>query len=367
MEDSTIVKYFDGSSARPLQARMLLFNNAIQLYNIDENSFLAAFPYNDIKLLSKTVSTAHFSLMADGSHNLEVPADHILLPELLKMTDESGDKWYRKLFKLKIPALILIFLCITIGLYYFLVAGVSRIGLGLISPKKEAELGKMIYSAMMEDARIDSVATRQLTDFAGHLKLSEKYKLQFTVLDEKEVNAFAIPGGHIIVYKGILQKMNRPEELVALLGHESSHVNERHSLQNMLQDLTGGFMLSIVFGDLGSLGGSIAGKANTLRSLSYSRGLEKEADEQGMQRMLKNDVDPRGMIMLMDRLKESEKDLNLPGFLSTHPLTTERKADAQKFVKQHPVKSKVPEDLSISWNRLKKTVAENPGEKKTGY
>jgi Zn-dependent protease with chaperone function len=366
MENPTIVKYFDGQSARPMQARMLLFNNAIQLYNVDENSFLAAFPCHNVKMISKTDSAVHFALLADGSRNLEIPTGHLLLPELLKMADVADKSWYRKLNKVKIPALILIFIVMVVGLYYLLVVGVSGIGLGLISPKKEVELGKMIYAAMMEDSKIDAAATRQLTNFAAHLKLSEKYKLRYTVVDEKEVNAFAIPGGHIIVYKGILQKMKKPEELVALLAHESSHVNERHSLRNMLQELTGGFVLSLVFGDLGSLGGSIAGKANTLRSLSYSRGLEEEADKKGMERMLKNEVDPRGMVMLMDRLKEAEKDLSLPGFLSTHPLTTERKANAQQFVMKHPVKARVPADLEGSWNLLKEMVAPKSEQKKQG-
>ena len=241
-------------------------------------------------------------------------------------------------------------------MYYLLVTGISGVGIRLISPKKEAQLGELIYEAMLKDAIIDTVSSRLLTDFAGELRMSEKYNLKFTVVDDKEVNAFAIPGGHIVVYKGILQQMTRPEELVALIGHESSHINERHSLRNMMQELTGNFVLSMVFGDLGSIGGAIAGRANALRSLSYSRSLEKEADEQGMHRMLRNRIDPHGMVMLMDRLKAAEKDVKLPGFLSTHPLTDERREQALKFVSEHPAEATMTQKLKSNWDHLKKSI-----------
>ncbi|MBC6492278.1 M48 family metallopeptidase [Flavihumibacter stibioxidans] len=351
--DSTIVQYFQKKSAGFLPARMLLFNNAIQLYSPDENSFIAAYPYNGISLIAREQGSARFSLLPDRSAELEVPEQHFLLTELLKATNVKLQKRKKRMGKLVLPAALLAMAGLAAALYYLLVAGVSSIGLQLISPKKEAELGKMIYSSMVSGMPVDTAAGVKLAAFAEKLKLSENYTLHFTVVDEKEVNAFAIPGGHIVVYKGILQQMQRPEELAALLGHEASHVNERHSLRNMLQELTGTFVLSLVLGDMGALGTTIAGNANKLRSLSYSRGLEEEADEKGMERLLQNSVDPKGMIWLMDRLKESEKEVSMPGFLSTHPLTEERKASAQKFVSKHPGGNNKTAALEESWTALK--------------
>ena len=354
--DSTIVQYFPDQTGGHLQARILLFDHAIQLYNLEENSFMAAFPYSGIRLISQHASSYRFSLLPNGSSELEVPSGHILLPELLKATNRKKLARNNSLRKFAIPAGLLGVAGLAVGLYYLVIAGVSSVGLQLISPKKEAELGKMIYSSLVSGMPVDSAAGEKLAAFAGKLRLSENYTLHFTVVDEKEVNAFAIPGGHIVVYKGILQQMQRPEELVALLGHEASHVNERHSLRNMLQDMTGTFVLSLVLGDMGALGGTIAGNANKLRSLSYSRSLEEEADEKGMERMLQNKVDPKGMIWLMDRLKEAEKEIRMPGFLSTHPLTEERKATAQKFVSSHRGDPELSPELQKSWEKLKEQV-----------
>lgn len=354
--DQTIVQYFNGQSARPVPARILLFNNAIQLYDIVDNNFLADFPFNGIRLLSNSGDAVHFSLVSDGSQTLQIPRHHLMLPELMKYESGDSDRWFEGLSKIKLPLLLGLFLLVVIGGYYLLVSGLSGIGLQLISPRKEAELGKLVYEAMIKDQTIHQDATQALADFSTSLDLSENYDLQFTVVDDTMVNAFAIPGGHIVVYKGILQKMQRPEELVALLGHEASHVNERHSLRNMLQELTGSFMLSMVFGDLGSIGGAVASQANMLRSLSYSRSLEESADEEGMKRMVKNNVHPEGMVMLMDRLKEASEGIELPGFLSTHPLTEDRKQHAQEFARKHSIKRDLPPVLITNWDILKRSI-----------
>lgn len=354
--DSTIVQYFPDQTGGKLPARMLLFSNAIHLYDPEQNSFLAAFPYSGIRVIRQDALSARFLLLPDGSSELEVPAAHILLPELLKATNRKIQARKNTLRKLAIPAGLLGVAGLAAGLYYLVIAGVSSVGLQFISPKKEAELGKMIYASLVSGMPVDSAAGEKLAAFAGNLRLSENYSLHFTVVDEKDVNAFAVPGGHIVVYKGILEQMQRPEELVALLGHEASHVNERHSLRNMLQDMTGTFVLSLVLGDMGALGGTIAGNANKLRSLSYSRSLEEDADAKGMERMLQNKVDPKGMIWLMDRLKAAEKEVRMPGFLSTHPLTEERKATAQKFVSGHKIETELRPELLESWEQLKEQI-----------
>ncbi|ULQ57204.1 M48 family metallopeptidase [Flavihumibacter rivuli] len=365
MEDQTIVLYYLNAGSEPIRARMLLFHNAVHLYEADSNNFIAAYPYKDIENKEAVEGYWRFSLLKGGSHFLDVPMQHLSVPELMKLTGKSGSRspWKQRL---KLPAIILLFLVGITGFYFLVVSGLSGLAMNFISVSKEAELGEMIHSNMMREAKVDQMATAALTDFARKLKLSETYKLNFTVVDADEVNAYAVPGGYIVVYSGILRKMERPEELVALLGHEASHVNERHSLRNILREMTGGIMLGLVFGDLGSLSGTIASNANALRNLSYSRSLEEEADEYGMQRMLQNNIDPRGMVLLMDRLKEAEKDLSLPGFLSTHPLTEDRKKHAIQFLKQHSGAMSVPPGLARDWELLKSLVEEEKAQQNHG-
>src|SRR5690606_36345304 len=113
-------------------------------------------------------------------------------------------------------------------------------------------------------------------------------------VDSEEVNAFALPGGKIFVYSGILEKMGSYKELTALLGHEISHVTNRHSLKSMSRNVASSLVLSSVFGDAGGLSVNLISKVNEFKSLDYSRDLETEADNEGLQVMLDNKVDPQG-------------------------------------------------------------------------
>lgn len=360
MDAPTIVMYQSSSQDAPVAARLLIFGNAIQLYEVSGKNLLLSVPVKGIKLLQKNDQEVIFELPTQPVGLLHVPAGHLMLPELIGETATWIPSKKTGIGRLKWPLFFITAAALLIGGYYLLVALITGFGVQLISPKKEAELGKMIYATIIEQQKIDSPLTELVRQFAAPLQLSEQYSIRLTVLDDDEVNAFAIPGGDIVIYKGILKQMQRPEELVALLGHEASHVNERHSLRNILQEMTGSMVISMVFGEFGSVGQLIAGRANMLRSLSYSRSLEEDADELGMQRMLQNNCDPRGMIYLMDRLEASEKEPALPGFLSTHPVTADRKVHAEKFVREHPVSGNPNAAIQPAWKKLSEAV-HNPG------
>ncbi len=339
------------------QVRILLFDEAIQLYDASDESFIGAYALKGIRLLQHQPPLTLLQLLPGAEDRLTIADAHLLLPEILErirsdrnISKKIGRNW-------KWPVLFLAIAGFLVAAYFGLISLLTGVGLKLVSHEKEKELGAMIYQSMSESLRIDSQSSRSLSLFASHLHLSPAYELEFTVVDDKEINAFAIPGGHIVVYKGILKEMKEPEELVALLGHEASHINERHSLRSILRQLSGSVLLSMVFGDLGSIGASIAGQADQLRTLSYSRSLEEDADEKGMEQMISNKVDPKGMVALMDRLQKAESGNTLPGFLSTHPLTSERKKSALKFIEKHPVQFETPALLSTDWDRLKKDIS----------
>src|SRR5205809_6688988 len=84
MQDPTIVQYRDGVSARSNAVRMLLFQDAIHLYDLLNNGFIASFPFSGVSLISKNESFAYFSILKDGSQQLEAPTVHASYPEVLK-------------------------------------------------------------------------------------------------------------------------------------------------------------------------------------------------------------------------------------------------------------------------------------------
>jgi len=144
------------------------------------------------------------------------------------------------------------------------------------------------------------------------------------------VNAFAVPGGYVYVTRGILALMNSEAELAVVLGHELGHVNARHSIHRMSEQmlfqvgLAVGSALNRTFADLAG----IAGAGVQLLFLKYSRDDERQADQLGVEYSRKGGYNPGEMVPFFYSLEElgdlSGKRQSLPGFLSTHPLTSER-------------------------------------------
>lgn len=196
----------------------------------------------------------------------------------------------------------------------------------------EIRLGEEMYSSSIGSMRVDSTRTSILNAFYSELHYPVAYPVYVTVVESEEINAFAIPGGHIIVYSGILERMRKPEQLAALLGHESAHIAARHSLRNLFRSLGRNMFLFLLLGNNSGLVTEVAGQLDALKGLQYSRTLEYEADEKGMEYMTKSRIDPLGMLRLMEMLQKETKGTELPGFLQTHPLHTDRIAAIKRKI-----------------------------------
>ena len=151
------------------------------------------------------------------------------------------------------------------------------------------------------------------------------FKPTFHYVNDDQVNAFAMPGGHIVVFSGIAEKMTMPGQLAALLAHEGTHVEERHSTRMIMRSMGSYVFLSLLLGDLSGVAGVIAQNADNIRGLGYSRSLESEADGVGQERMKASGMDPAGMVNLLELLDKEAQDMPEElSFLSSHPLTAER-------------------------------------------
>jgi predicted Zn-dependent protease len=143
------------------------------------------------------------------------------------------------------------------------------------------------------------------------------------VVDEPAVNALAAPGGYVVVYRGLLERTASPDELAGVLAHELQHVVLRHSMRGLLREMGTSAAIGLIFGDTSGL----AGLAGELGSLRYQRADEDEADNKGIELMVRAGFEPRAMITMFEKLERESNEL--PGvlqYLSTHPATRERVA-----------------------------------------
>jgi len=144
-------------------------------------------------------------------------------------------------------------------------------------------------------------------------------------VDDEVVNAFALPGGPIFLHAGLLRRLESPDALAGLVGHEMGHVQARHGTQAVVRSLFWVLLAQVALGDLGGLGQVIAQHGTALVENAYSRDQEREADSLGAVRLAQAGIDPMAMVDLLEILRRQDRDQ--PGLLvlwSTHPLTSER-------------------------------------------
>jgi len=206
--------------------------------------------------------------------------------------------------------------------------------LSLFSEQEEIALGKQtdgeikaqygIYSDQALNAYVQKIGQR-MTSLTHRPHLT----YYFAVLDTPVVNAFAVPGGYIYITRGILALMNSEAELAVVLAHELGHVNARHSMAKLSQLMLAQFGLA-VGSAISETFAKITGAASIgiqLLFLKFSRDDEREADALGVEYSRKGGYNPSEMVNFfasLSKLGDLSGGQSIPGFLSTHPLTSER-------------------------------------------
>ncbi len=152
-----------------------------------------------------------------------------------------------------------------------------------------------------------------------------------TLFDTKKINAFALPGNNIGIYRGMIEQAENPHQLAAVIGHELAHVIAGHSAAQM----TTWGMISYGISVAKIQGGEAAAKsveesANLLIALPHSRTHENEADLLGQEYMARAGFDPQQSIVLWKLMEQKSKGEEIAEILSTHPADKKRIASLQK-------------------------------------
>jgi predicted Zn-dependent protease len=181
------------------------------------------------------------------------------------------------------------------------------------------------------------------------------YDFKVYVANDEVLNAFAAPGGHIVIYRSIIAEAEHPEEVAGVLSHEMAHVTEGHPRRGMVEALGYGVFRLITPGD-DNIGAELVKSALASR---YSRDDELAADRVGVEMLNAAGIDSRGLTAFFDRL--AAKGQEIPGaleFLSTHPAGETRKSALEGLTKEGG-----PAMTDEEWTALK-AACEDTGEPK---
>lgn len=333
--DTTTGKYFDGKQSQPQQVE-IVFDVDSDLLLIRNDHLSIQWSVTDINY-EKIGSMLEIRIKEHSDEFLAV-TDTEFNNTLIKHLHKTKDVGlYKKLLNLSFRKHLFIFaglLTLLVLGYIFLVPFIAEKSVILIPQSFDKQIAKIALTNFGFET--DSSKSIILNEFADNLTLNNQIDLNFKVVESDIVNAYALPDGTIIVYTGLLDKMNNYEQLTGLIAHEVAHVNNRHSMKMLCRNLSGYIFVSALFSDINGIMAVIAENAHNLNTLTYSRKFENEADEEGTMILIQNGINPRGVISLFKILQKEEKDYSnlIPEYISTHPYTKNRIENIEKIIRE---------------------------------
>lgn len=326
--------YFDGKSAADWEVVVRPAEDGLRIEAKGAEP-LALWLYDDIEVLDEVIDSNHLRLkQKNGTARLTV-TDPGLLDALPR---DRGAARQAKAARRRLgrsPTLVMIAICAAAVLLWAGFPLAVRVTAAAIPVSWERALGDWVlddvleFLALFNDGEADvceeeagRAALAALTQDLATASASP-YEFRVFVVDFDMTNAFALPGGAIVIFDGLIDFAETPEEVAGVLAHEMAHVMKRHGTEALLRS----YGLQLLIESLtGSAGGGVAGGlGETLLGLSYSRDAESEADRSGIELLQTAGLRADGLGRFFERIGEGPGDMPAAlDILSTHPSDEDR-------------------------------------------
>jgi beta-barrel assembly-enhancing protease len=254
--------------------------------------------------------------------------------------------------------------------FAFAVASAAVVAVVLLSPQWLAPLIPSSFEKKMGDALVGDFGGRFCHTAKGTAALKKltaslddhPEDMQVEVAKIDMINAVALPGHKVILFDGLVKQASSPDEVAGVLAHEMGHVREHHVMQGLLRQMG----LSLV---LGGLDGNSSGILNGALSMTYSRSSENDADTHSIKALAKARISPVATADFFKQLaamdgSENEKANSITGYMSSHPLSLERKKRFENSVVKG--RNYKPALSSAEWTELK-TMCTQDRKAKSGF
>lgn len=206
----------------------------------------------------------------------------------------------------------------------------KRLGVPEISASTEKKIGDLFWESISHTDDVitaDSICGR-VNNLIEILILTNNFsanEFKVHVIDNPVSNAFAMPGGHLVVHSGLLDMCENDEELAGVICHEMAHIRKKHVMKKLRNEI--GLSVLLTIGTGNSDPGLIRKTVKMLGAKAYERDMEKEADLSAVDYMLNAKLDPQGFVSILEKFAAQEHESHsdpVLEWISSHPGTADR-------------------------------------------
>lgn len=225
----------------------------------------------------------------------------------------------------------------------------------LISVEEEWQLGQQLAQDIARQVPLnnDPVVNQYINQMGQRIVATTSMAnlpWNFHVVNNNEINAFAIPGGHVYIHTGLINSASNASEVAGVMAHEIAHVVARHSTEQISRQYGLSVLAGLVLGQNPGMLQQLAAQIVAGGALArFSRAAEEEADTLGLQAMNEAGYNPRGMVTMFQKLMANRR--GSPGaverFFSTHPLTEDRIRATERRIQSLPQRQTITDDAGF--------------------
>ena len=236
-----------------------------------------------------------------------------------------------------------------------------------ISRDAEKKLGELMLEVFQQDSKEikDSFATRALDSVVSRICFAngiDRTIIKVHLFSNEDVNAFALPDGHLVVYSGLIADAKNSAELAGVIAHELAHIQLNHVTQKLVKEIGISALLTLTTGS--GNGDAIRELTRTLSATAFDRALETEADKVGVEYLQKAKIDPAPLADFLLRMSDKQSEiLEYFTWVSTHPDSKQRAKEIKAYCNSNKAQNSPPLTDS-AWLTLK-AIAVEEGANKT--
>lgn len=221
--------------------------------------------------------------------------------------------------------------------------------------KTEKKLGEQLWKIYKDGAKdsSDTLLINAVDTIISKLCAENNINrsgIKAHLLIKDEVNAFALPGGHLIIYTGLINDCDNQEQLIGVLGHEIAHIQLNHVMEKLIKEVGLSAIISITAGSGGDM---LRQVAKMLSSTAFDRRLEREADLKSVDYMINAGINPKPFANFLSKMAEKKPDkTKYFSWISTHPDSQDRANYILDYIKVRTIKNEQVISSSI-WDKIK--------------